>query len=248
MRLLLALILLEFLLSPITTAAPVPASNQTGMPHAGTGQPSGGKPTRFLPMPAQGCCGGVDGASEPGEGIPVYYTTREGLAKAKETGPLFVGEDFVPTTYRGRVVGLTNKTVTIKPGGSVQTNEVSFHPDKTVKEERVYIQDNNQPPRLFVFGDQLLPRPNGACPVQHGHRIADLQMGDVITIGCSRFRGVDHCTRIEIYRRPGGKVPPAVGDDKLSVQNRWDTRRNAEQAREETAVAAIGRLGLRLPR
>src|SRR5262245_47726622 len=66
---------------------------------------------------------------------------------------------FDPQIYRGKVVGLTKATVTIQLEGRVQLNRVRQLPDGTSKEETLYIQDNNQPPREFVFHDKLLPRP-----------------------------------------------------------------------------------------
>jgi len=154
-----------------------------------------------------------------------------------------VGEDFYPGHYRGRVIELTPWAVTIKFEGYVQMNRIiSYHPDGTVKVEQVYIQDNNQPPKDFVFHRRLLRGP------YRGHAVYDLRVGDVVEVSCARFRGVEQCSEIEIYRRPGGKVPPVVGEEDAPAENRWSVRMNAEQAREENSVAALLRIGLGLVR
>jgi hypothetical protein len=172
--------------------------------------------------------------------------------------PIPVPKDWQPGSYRGRVVALTDKTVTIKPEGNLRMEIVSFHPDGTVKEKLVYVQDNTQPPRVFTFSDRLLPRPNGQPGVAQGHKISDVRLGDVIYINCSQSRGVDHCSEIEIHRRPGGRVPPALQDERLSElgkrlgkdfnQSRLDTQMNAAQTAEEQAFGVIGWLGLHLVR
>src|SRR5581483_397791 len=115
-----------------------------------------------------------------------------------------VGPDFQPPGYRGRVEQITEKTVTIKLVGYLQFNEIWY--TDGIKYERKYVQDNNQPPMEFVFHQDLIPRPDGLRIVQRGHSISDLRVGDVIQIGCSRWRGIDYCCVIEIHRRPGGKV------------------------------------------
>jgi hypothetical protein len=156
--------------------------------------------------------------------------------------------EWEPTAFSGKIVALTEDAVVIKPAGELKITVESRRGEGTVT-KMVYVQDNKQAPKRFVFSDRLLPRPNGASPVQFGHNITDLRVGDLVTVGqWTRVRGVDYCNTLEIYRRPGGKVPPVVEDKNTSVENRWDTRMNAAQAREEKAVAAIIRLGLRLPR
>jgi hypothetical protein len=156
-----------------------------------------------------------------------------------------VDKDFDPPSYRGIVVGLTEKTVTIKPAGILTCLEISSLPDGT-KKERQYTQDNTQPPREFVFSEILRPRPGGVGRPIVGHQIADLRMGDVVEISCQRSRGVYVCTDIKIHRRPGGRVPPTVADARLSQERRWDNARNAEQDREEKATAALQRFTARL--
>jgi hypothetical protein len=116
-------------------------------------------------------------------------------------------KDWQPGVYSGRVVGLTEKAVIIKLAGALRVERISFHPDGTVKEKQVYTQDNDQPPKEFVFHDQLLPRPGGRTLVVHGHNISDLRIGDVIQFGCSHGLDMEYCTSIEIHRRPGGRVP-----------------------------------------
>ena len=159
-----------------------------------------------------------------------------------------VQNTFAPPRYRGKVLEISQKSITIKLEGSIQVNVIHYLADGTKVERVLYIQDNNQPPKELVFSDQLLPVPNGRTLVLDGHNISDLRIGDGVEVGASRWLGVDYCNKMEIWRRPGGKVPPSVLDKKTTTANRWDTRRNAEQEREENAVASVQRLVLRLLR
>jgi hypothetical protein len=158
-----------------------------------------------------------------------------------------VGKAFEPPDFRGQVVGLTDKTVTIKPQGSLKFTATTFNRDGTIKDEKVYVQDNGQPPRMFDI-DAMRPRPGRGKRIQYGHMPDDLRMGDVVLIGCKHVRGTDYCTRIQIYRRPGGKVPPAYEDKDARFEKRWDTIMNAKQAAEEKAFVAAVWLSLRLIR
>src|SRR5262245_57363505 len=79
--------------------------------------------------------------------------------------PVPVGPDFVPTQYYGKVVEITKTTVTIKLQGSLRIEVISSNPNTP---KQVYVQDNDQPPKEFIFSDRLLPRPNGVNLVQHG--------------------------------------------------------------------------------
>lgn len=192
--------------------------------------------------------------------IPFAMLTWQGpsrVSNVARAAQLPVGPDFQPPAYHGKVVEITKKTVTIRLEGYLQFNEISYLAEGT-KRERVYIQDNDQPPKEFVFGDQLILRPDGVSLVKDGHNISDLRVGDVVRIGRNQWLGIDYCNMIQICRRPGGKVPPAVEDERWSKLGkesgknldhaRWDNQMNAAQAREEKAVAALKRIGLRLIR
>ncbi|MCI0705102.1 MAG: hypothetical protein L0241_28915 [Planctomycetia bacterium] len=169
-----------------------------------------------------------------------------------------VGDDFVPSAYLGRVVNVTEETVTIKPEGDLKIGSISFHPDGTIKEERLYIQDNTKPPQTFVFSDGLhwyngtLPaaRRAGLVLTPHSglHKISDLRPGDFVFINSYRRQGIDYCAEILIQRRPGGQVPLTIGDDKLPVKDRIATGYNDAQAREEMMIATFKQFGLRLSR
>jgi len=161
-------------------------------------------------------------------------------------GEVPVPKDWAPPAYVGRVIGLTDKTVSLKLVRELRIEEISFNPDGSEKSKMVYIQDNNQPAKLFVFHEQLLPRANGVAGPQDSHTVADLRLGDVIKIRSSRdIRGdrhVEYCHSIRIQRRPGGQIPPLVIDKALPLEHRWHTKMNIEQAREEKAMNAVTRL------
>jgi hypothetical protein len=154
------------------------------------------------------------------------------LALAPE--PREKGERRVPCPgYEGKVVGLREKTVTIDgtftrlykedplPGGAIKKTLISY--------------DDGPNPRTFTFHPNLL-RPVPWFNTEH--RPADLRMGDIIIIEVSHEDPrVEYCVSIEIHRRPGGRVPPAIGDESISnPRYRWDNRRNVEQAWEERGV------------
>jgi hypothetical protein len=167
-----------------------------------------------------------------------------------------VPKDWQPGAYRGRIVALTEKSVTIKLEGIVRMEAITFNPDGTVKQKCFYTQDNSQGPRAFTFNNALTPGPNGKPSVQSGHKVSDLRMGDVVYVLCTHAKGVDYCGEIEIHRRPGGQVPPAIQDEMLIqlgkkigkdlTDSRWDVRMNAEQILEEKACAACAWMSWRL--
>jgi hypothetical protein len=156
----------------------------------------------------------------------------------------------------GRVISVTAESITIKPEGDLKHTYKRYHANGfTQSEEKV--QDNNEPSRQFVFNDEMLYW-NGTLPAAHRakrisvsppdghHKISDVQPGDLVLIECRRVQGIDYCTELEIHRRPGGRVPPAWGDDKLPEEKRIDSWRNAAQYREEKAVVTMQRCLVRL--
>jgi hypothetical protein len=165
-----------------------------------------------------------------------------------------VGEDFLPPEYRGQVTELTEREITIKLERELTIFQLAFHPDGTVKDKRVYVQNNNLPPKTFEFSPLLLhhsglnPNYRGSISPYIGHKVTDLRAGDIVNVECYRFRGLEYCSRVVIERRFGGKVPPAVELAGTAEEHRLHNRMNAEQAREERAVLVVQRLGLRLLR
>ena len=145
--------------------------------------------------------------------------------------------DEFPHIFMGRVAAMTGQTITLKPEGYIKfTTQLST--GEAYELVSVYKQDNTKPPRTFVFHRDLL---RGIVERRH-HKIADVQPGDVVWIDCRRLEGVDFCIEIEIWRRPGGRVPPAFGDNVESPKLRVDNFRNAEQAQEEMLIATFRRL------
>jgi hypothetical protein len=138
--------------------------------------------------------------------------------------------------YKGKVVGLTEKTVTID-GTFTKMYREDRLPGGTIKKTLISYDDGPNP-RNFTFHPNLL-RPVPLFNTRHCP--ADLRMGDVINIWVSHEDpSVEYCVIIAIHRRPGGRVPPAIGDERLQrlgvPEVRWDNRMNAEQAWEERGV------------
>ncbi len=117
-------------------------------------------------------------------------------------------------SFRGKVVQLMEKTVTIKPEGNLKI--VGYRTVDGVKVTRTYIQDNTKRPRTFTFTDELLYDSGlnpgyrgGGCPY-FDHLVTDLKAGDSVYISFYPSQGKDCCDRIKIESRPDGNVPPTV--------------------------------------
>ncbi len=163
--------------------------------------------------------------------------------------PIPVDKDWEPSCFMGEVVAVTGETITIKPKGDLKQGEITFNKDGTIKQERLYVQDNTKPARVFVFSDGMLYF-NGTLPAARlpnlsvsppvgQNKISDVLPGDLVYIGCQRFKGIDLCKSLEIHRRPGGRVPPSFGDDKKPPHLRNDVGYNAAQFVEETFVPKL---------
>jgi hypothetical protein len=140
-------------------------------------------------------------------------------------------EEELPPSFMGRVTAVSEKHLVLKPEVGLTlttTHYTNGRPFRTT----VYVQDNTKPPRTFVFSPTYQPL--------HGeHKHSEIQVGDLVYLRCIRKDGVDICFGVQIHRRPGGRVPPIIGDDKTDPSHRWDNRRNAEQWIEETLIPAL---------
>src|SRR5262249_38080327 len=104
----------------------------------------------------------------------------------------------------------------------------------------IYKQDNTKPAMSFVFSANHKRIGVSSGPGQH--KLADVRVGDVVKIDCYCYSGVMHCLGIEVHRRPGGRVPPAIGDNDLPKEYRhmgYDVCRNREQFAEECALELL---------
>ncbi|MDY3555052.1 hypothetical protein R5W24_004187 [Gemmata sp. JC717] len=150
-----------------------------------------------------------------------------------------------PMCFLGRVESVCADGVVIKPQGDMRIRGCSFHTDGTPHSEYLFVQDNTQPARAFGYEDSLrmfcgLPLTHGLRPgLGHSthsgeHKITDVLVGDVVLASYRQQRGEWVCTAIRIQRRPGGRVPEAVGDKDTTIGRKVVTRMNAEQFVEET--------------
>lgn len=177
-----------------------------------------------------------------------------GAEPAPPPKPIRNQHDVIPSTFRGKVMAVTDKSITVKPEGFVEGRAIRFLPDGQQEVVSVYKQDNTKPPMTFVFSDDLLlingplaGRLKGAGYRQH--RIADVQVGDHVEIGCDTAKkGVAVCGNLQIIRRYGGRVPPAITDNDLPPKRqhlRVDVQRNAAQEKEEKAGRILTQVFLR---
>lgn len=107
-----------------------------------------------------------------------------------------------PGTFRGRVIGLSDDGITIKPEGSASTQWTRLLANGQ-KEAWIYRQDNTKPPMVFAFTANH--KRIGVSSQGGQHKLADVQVGDIVKIDCYCYSGVMHCLGIEVHRRPGGK-------------------------------------------
>ncbi len=152
-------------------------------------------------------------------------------------------DEYYPSVFRGRVTAVSRDTVVIKPEGYCQLTEHRTENGRSIL-VALYRQDSSLPPRAYVFADSIIGVP---IPRRAGqHKPSDIQIGDHIEIVCCRMEdGTDCCTDLRIVRRYGGRVPLAIGDEKLPVKERTSTWLNAVQEREEKSVQALSRAMLR---
>jgi hypothetical protein len=142
----------------------------------------------------------------------------------------------------GTVVAIGKNTVTLRPGPCTIT-KCAPGPDGRLVTVRKWEYQELPPVEFQLAG--LLAEGKYSKMVSHSYPIADVRVGDKVSIQYTRRFGVYHCEMIIIHRRPGGKVPPAPGDDPTSRQ-RWHEQCNAHQFVEETLFPALPWL-LRLP-
>lgn len=107
------------------------------------------------------------------------------------------------------------------------------------------VQLANQVPRRFIATGPLAEGgyDNKALP-EDTYRLADVQVGDWIRFAGVRYTEatgvVDYVTTIRIIQRPGGRVPPALGEDADPFTRfmpcRWHERVNAWQDWDERGI------------
>lgn len=184
----------------------------------------------------------------------------QGLAAAEDAPPaLKIAEDDVLPGFMGLVQEVTDKHMVIKPQGNIKFTWTHFGANGRPVAEYEVKQDNSGPPKKFVYSHQTLAT-NGTLPkgvkleIQNAeggrgqHKLSEVRPGDLVLISCERIKGENVCYAIEIHRRPGGRVPPAIGDDKQENNRRIDVQRNADQEREELSLRCISKVLLRLAR
>lgn len=115
----------------------------------------------------------------------------------------------------------------------------------------ITIQRDAEKPQRFTFSVSLargdgpthpppivVPAPRHAIDpfdsIYH-YRASDVRTGDHVEIQFSRVDGVDICDAICIFKRPGGRVPPAHGEES-DASIKWHVLRNAIQDVEERGI------------
>ena len=150
--------------------------------------------------------------------------------------------EWQPTAFSGKIVALTEDAVVIKPAGELKITVESRRSDGTVTKID-YVQDNTQAPNGSYSASDAPASQGYARPVRaqyhrsagrrpcHGRRVVTRPRSRLL-----QHAGNTPPSGWKIPRRLKIRTPPtrSVG-----------TRMNAAQAREEKAVAAIVRIGLR---
>jgi hypothetical protein len=92
------------------------------------------------------------------------------------------------------------------------------------------------PPKTYTLGEELaagrMPR---TASDRDTYRITDVQIGDVVSIEWNRINGIEFCQAIRIYRRYGGRVPPAPREPP-DARYKWHEECQAIQDWEERGI------------
>jgi hypothetical protein len=133
---------------------------------------------------------------------------------------------YSPEPFMGTVTAITAETITVR-GPRAASRRFAFSPHLAAGGVWPgWSWDTNQHPPVSIAHPPGLPAQ---------YRARDVQVGDVVAIEHSRVDGVDTCDDVCIYRRPGGRVPPAP-DESPDQGYRWHERMNAYQDLEEKGI------------
>jgi len=141
------------------------------------------------------------------------------IAKQIPEQPLPPAKDFANRLYPwGRVTAVTKDSITIESPECILRNYEKRADGVSRWEDKVVPA---MPPKRFAASETLaagqIPRlPRGAdkngrgypVPEEYMYRLTDVKYGDWVHIIYSRVGGVDTCDHIQIWKRPGGRVPP----------------------------------------
>jgi len=157
--------------------------------------------------------------ADHGRGVPQlnkdYALLVQLLVVLNDAYYIRVGE-----VYNGKVLVLTKDTITVQTPGRVPR---TFAVAPTLCSDRIPLD-----PQLSLL-----------------HRLRDVRRGDLVGVRLARGRDGYVCIALGIYRRPGGKIPPAE-DDHLPENCRSHIRCNADQAREEKVTLGVALMFLQV--
>jgi hypothetical protein len=143
--------------------------------------------------------------------------------KAWENIYLLCRNQTVGGIYGGKVIGLTDETITVQLGKRI--------------------------PRTFSLAVPLL---SDRIPLNYGpgmgYRLRDVQLGDKVDLDVVSVRDGFVCLAIGIGRRPGGIIPPGEDPPAIPENCRRHHFYNAAQFTEEKVVPALSRQAMRLIR
>jgi hypothetical protein len=153
----------------------------------------------------------------------------------------------VPATPAALAPAVAVATADDPPPGDLTQRKVSIPPPDwgpayngivvaVAKDSITIVRYGDEHPRRLIACEELAAggfKRVGAD--SYTYRLADVQEGDNINIQCRWVHGVEICDAICIRRRPGGRVPPAPGEDP-TVMLPWHELTNAYQDREEKGI------------
>jgi len=136
----------------------------------------------------------------------------------------------------GRVTPATPLEVAPEPGLRSPSNGESFRGTVTeLTRETITLHLVTGKLRLFPLGMVLKSGQYYEGEHPDRYRLADVKVGDQVTISCLELNGELRCETICIRRRPGGRVPPCP-DEKPDTYLKWHERANAYQDFEEKGI------------
>jgi hypothetical protein len=161
-------------------------------------------------------------ATAVGPGEPTAVAPPPRVAQAKRVVPR-------PTEYYGHVLAVDGQSITVR--GS----EMGRPGDELVI-------------RRFVAGEYLA---NGEQDpwerLNCDYRLGDIRVGDRVYLKLHELGDEDVCASVRIFRRPGGRVPPAPWDEPEPGRIPYHERMNAQQAFEEKGIPLPRRLDPNAP-
>jgi hypothetical protein len=140
--------------------------------------------------------------------------------------------------HRAPVLAVTRRSITLRVPARQEVLTL-FTADGKYSAEVVRPVIPEQPPITFRASPLLESGEFDMYPVAiigEPYPLSAVRVGDVVIVGYDKRRGEYICYEVTICRRPGGKVPPAPGENPNSARAKYHLIMNENQEREEKGL------------